>query len=1000
MRFNSPRLKALARLAPFFVLATIIGFVSAQSSSTTTTSIARITTTTTITVTANPTITPVTTPLATCQPAFECSTSPKGCLNNGVCNNNVCKCDPGFGGNDCSLLACGSSLQEPSQRVTVAAGSACPTCDDGFGGFNCNVCQTDTGCQARTPSRTSLLGDEKMVCNKKPEIFYNGYMTCGVSSESLTSLFPGDNALTLDMNVVNKTIHAQFWINSTQQFYCKFGNCTLATTDLEGKVETKWDCPDLQCKCIMPSTMCGGGPNPSPIPFRGLLEPLMGPFSLTCPHNSTNCNAFFSGLAGFFPTGLPLVDCNMGECAFPSEMISSLTTLKSTMPTGVIVSLAILGALILFLIVVCSIAKRNQIVLSRAPYTLNNEAASLEFRNVGYTLNKDGLEILKGISGSAPAGVVLAVMGPSGAGKSTLVDILAGKRKDGKVSGHILLNGKQVHESEIRRAVGFVDQEDTLPATQTVWEAVLFSAMLRLPEAMPIHRVHERVAEVIEMLGLTHCKDRQIGNVTARGISGGEKRRVSIALELITRPSILILDEPTSGLDSYSAHMVVKQLCKLAASKATTVIMTIHQPRSDIFYMFDQTLVVSKGTCLYFGPTDTAADYFQRRGLICPPNYNIADYLLDIAMDQELLKQVTEFKESDVEKLGASSSHQLHENGNVMSRRNNTAAIIQRRAEDQQLETMVRVEETGSPGSTLTAAFSDDSTTQLKKQNTVYPISFLTQLRVIMKRNLQILIRIRSLLILHLAVALVLGTFVGGLYFDVPMSLAGFQNRAGSLFFMLALLGFSSISALGAFTDTRALFVKERSNGYYPPMPFIISTLLFDLIPLRIIPAILMGSVSYFMIGLTGDAQTFFKFLLILVLFNVSTAMFCLVIAAGVRTTGVASLASSIVILFMMLFGGFLINSKQIPKALTWIQYLSMFKYGFEALAVNEVAKTQLIDNIQGVAFNVPGSLILQKLFGFELASYWRNVIALVGFIWLFVATFWMLVSFRLKERK
>ncbi|KAH7048798.1 hypothetical protein BKA57DRAFT_485477 [Linnemannia elongata] len=1002
MRLNSPQLNPLARLTPFLVLTTIISFVSAQSSPTTitTTGIARATTTTTITVTGTPTATPIATSPATCQPAFDCSTSPKGCLNNGVCNNNICKCDAGFGGNDCGLLACGSSLQEPSQRATVAAGSGCPTCDAGFGAFNCNVCQTDAGCQSRTPSRASLLGDEKMVCNKKPEVFYNGYMTCGVASEELTTLFPGDNALTLDMNVINKTIHAQFWINNTEQFYCGFGNCSLLTTDLEGKVETKWSCPDLQCKCIIPSTMCGGGPNPSPIPFQGLLEPLMGPFSLTCPHNSTNCNAYFSGLAGFFPTGLPLNNCNMGECVFPSEMVSSLTALQSTMATGVIVGLAILGALILFLVVVCSIAKRNQTVLSRLPYTTNTEAASLEFRNVGYTLNKDGLEILKGISGSAPAGVVLAVMGPSGAGKSTLVDILAGKRKDGKVSGHILLNGKQVRESEIRRSVGFVDQEDTLPASQTVWEAVLFSAMLRLPEAMPIYRIHERVSEVIEMLGLTHCKDRIIGDVTSRGISGGEKRRVSIALELITRPPILILDEPTSGLDSYSAHMVVQQLCKLAASKTTTVIMTIHQPRSDIFYMFDQALVISKGACLYFGPTDSAADYFRRRGLVCPSTYNIADYLLDIAMDKELLKQAMEFEDSDVEKLGVSSSHQLHENGNMVSRRNNAAAATQGRTEDHQLETMVRVEETGPPGSSSTASFLDESTAQPKKQNTIYPTSFLTQLQVIMKRSFQTLIRNRSLLVLHLAVSLILGIFVGGLYFDVAMNLAGFQNRAGSLFFMLALLGFSSISALGAFTDTRTLFVKERSNGYYPPMPFIISTLLFDLIPLRIIPAILMGSVSYFMIGLTANAQTFFKFLLVMVLFNVSTAMFCLVIAAGVRTTGVASLASSIVMLFMLLFGGFLINSKQIPKALTWIQYLSMFKYGFEALAVNEVATTKLIDNIQGVAFNVPGSLILQKLFGFELGSYWRNVIVLVGFILLFVATFWILVSLRLKERK
>ncbi|KAF9936023.1 hypothetical protein BGZ67_002753 [Mortierella alpina] len=944
-----------------------------------------------------------------CVPQFDCSTSPKGCLNNGVCQGNVCKCMPGFGGSDCGLLSCGSPLTDSSQRPTVASGAGCSTCDDGFGGLNCNVCQTNAGCQAKPPSRFSLLGNENLVCNKKPEVFYNAFMACPVRAPELSGLFPGDHMLTVDLNPVNKSIHGQLWLNKAEQFFCNMPDCTLTTTDEEGSITTKWECPVLQCSCVEPSLMCGGIPGP-PLSLKGAINGLKGPFMLTCPHNSKNCDFFIDDLKGFFPTGLKLADCDIGECVYPSEMQSSLTAVHSTLAPGVIAGLAILGAIIVLLLVACVLARRSQLALMHLPYTVNTDAASLEFRNVGYTLSKDGLEILKGISGAAPAGVVLAVMGPSGAGKSTLVDILAGKRKDGKVTGQILLNGKQVHESQIRHAVGFVDQEDTLAATQTVYEAVLFSAMLRLPEAMPIQRIHERVAEVIEMLGLTHCKDRRIGNVTSRGISGGEKRRVSIALELITRPPILILDEPTSGLDSYSAHMVVEQLCKLAASKTTTVIMTIHQPRSDIFFMFDQTLVISKGEALYFGSTNGAAEYFNNRGLHCPSNYNIADYLLDIAMDPELLAKAKEFDgPGDGEKSGLSTAHQLHpESNNVVSRR---AGSVQdqgnSRTEDADAgttsptshtsnETAVNIDGGESAGHPLTSSACKPSS----RPKTIYPTSFLTQLRVIMKRDFQTLIRDRSLLVLHLAVAIILGIFIGGLYFQVPTNLAGFQNRAGSLFFMLALLGFSSISALGAFTETRTLFVKERSNGYYPPMPFIISTLLFDLVPLRILPSLFLGCISYFMIGLSPVAQTFLKFLLTLVLFNVATALFCLVIAAGVRTTGIASLASSIVMLFMMLFGGFMINSGKIPAALTWIQYLSMFKYGFEALAVNEVATTTLSDNIQGVAFNVPGSLILQKLFGFDLGGYWRNMIIMVGFIILFITTFWSLVSLRLKERK
>ncbi|KAF9582043.1 hypothetical protein BGW38_000738 [Lunasporangiospora selenospora] len=949
------------RRLPLFVAAlAVAGFVSAQTTTTT-----RQTGTGTSAV-----VSPTSTPPPTCIPEYDCSTSPKGCLNNGVCQGKTCKCMPGFGGNDCSQLSCGSPLTDPSQRPTVKKGEPCSQCDDGFAGFNCNVCQTDAGCRSKPPARTSFLGNEAMVCNKKPEVFYNSFMNCKVNTPELTAFFPGNYTLTMDLDVTNKTVNAQLWLGQTEQFYCTVPNCTISTTELSGVIKTKWDCPTLHCKCLLPTVMCGGIPG-SIVTLGGTIDTLKGPFSLTCPHNSKDCDFFIGDLDGLFPTGLKMEDCDSGECVFESEMQSELQRLEAKMPAGIIACLAILGALVLFLIVVCSIARRNQIIMRCTPYVLNTEAASLEFRNVGYTLNKDGLQILKGISGSAPAGVVLAVMGPSGAGKSTLVDILAGKRKDGKVSGHILLNGKQVHESEIRQMVGFVDQEDTLPPTQTVYEAVLFSAMLRLPEGMPIHRVHERVSEVIDMLGLTHCKDRRIGNVTARGISGGEKRRVSIALELITRPPILILDEPTSGLDSHSAHMVVQQLCKLAQSKTTTVIMTIHQPRSDIFFMFDQTLVVSKGEALYFGATATAAEYFNRRGLVCPNNYNIADYLLDIAMDQELVARARNYVEEDPEKANLATGHQVHVSGAVSRRSGNgngNASEITRTSDERSFETSVRVEDVGSSGSSTVSL---PEAGPSKKQKAVYPTSFLLQLQVLMKRNFQTLIRDKSLL-----------------------------NRAGSLFFMLALLGFSSISALGAFTDTRTLFIKERSNGYYPPLPFVISTLLFDLIPLRIVPSIFMGCISYFMIGLSPVVETFFKFLLIIVLFNLATAMFCLVIAAGVRTTGVASLSSSIVMLFMMLFGGFMINQGKIPAALTWIQYLSMFKYGFEALAVNEVATSKLIDNIQGVAFNVSGSLILQKLFGFDLGGYWKNMIVLIGFNLLFIFAFWAFVNFRLKERK
>lgn len=178
--------------------------------------------------------------------------------------------------------------------------------------------------------------------------------------------------------------------------------------------------------------------------------------------------------------------------------------------------------------------------------------AALQFSDLSYTL-PSGLRVLDAITGSVQPGEIMAVLGASGAGKSTLLDLLARKAKRGAVEGEILVNGKKVSESEYRRVVGFVDQEDTLMGTLTVYETVLYSALLRLPREMGMAEKKMRVLETMQELGILGIRDSRVGESGQRGISGGEKRRVSIACELVTSPSILFLDEPTSGESFLSA---------------------------------------------------------------------------------------------------------------------------------------------------------------------------------------------------------------------------------------------------------------------------------------------------------------------------------------------------------------------------------------------------------------------------------------------------------------
>ena len=267
--------------------------------------------------------------------------------------------------------------------------------------------------------------------------------------------------------------------------------------------------------------------------------------------------------------------------------------------------------------------------------------ASLHFSGISYTLGNR--KILDGISGRVKPGQVMAIMGASGAGKSTFLDILARKDKRGTVTGTSLVNGREVSDNEFRKVVGYVDQEDTLMPTLTAYETVLYSALLRLPREMSLEAKKFRTLETMQELGIMGIKDMTIGSsgrstlrmVTRgthfltghRSISGGEKRRVSIACELVTSPSILFLDEPTSGLDAYNAYNVVESLTSLARDYNRTVVFTIHQPRSNIVAMFDHLVLLAHGKAVYSGEFSKCHDYLERIGQPCPPGFNIADYL-------------------------------------------------------------------------------------------------------------------------------------------------------------------------------------------------------------------------------------------------------------------------------------------------------------------------------------------------------------------------------------
>jgi len=255
------------------------------------------------------------------------------------------------------------------------------------------------------------------------------------------------------------------------------------------------------------------------------------------------------------------------------------------------------------------------------------------------------------------------------------------------------------------------------------------------------------------------------------------------------------------------------------------------------------------------------------------------------------------------------------------------------------------------------------------------------------------------LMLTHYAIAIVLAVFLGFLFFNLTDDIKGFQNRLGLFFFLLALFGLTTLTSLTVFAPERLLFVRERAKGYYAPISYFGAKVLFDIIPLRIIPPLIMGAIVYPMTGLTPTWSQFLTFMLYLVLFNLAAAAICLFIGIVFRNAGVANLIGSLVMLFSLLFAGFLLNRESIPAAAAWLQQLSIFHFGFEGLIVNEVVPLRLIDHKYGLDIEVPGASILSS-FGFNNNNLRIDAIALAIICAVFITLAYGAMHFLLVERR
>lgn len=562
---------------------------------------------------------------------------------------------------------------------------------------------------------------------------------------------------------------------------------------------------------------------------------------------------------------------------------------------------------------------------------------TLKFKDVGYSIKLGATEsncfssssepkptrtLLNGVSGIVKPGELLAMLGPSGSGKTTLLTALAG-RLPGKISGTITYNGHPF-SSSMRRKTGFVTQDDILYPHLTVIETLTYAALLRLPKKLTKEEKIEQAELVIMELGLTRCRNSLVGGPLIRGVSGGERKRVSIGQEMLVNPSLLLLDEPTSGLDSTTAQRIVVTLRGLARG-GRTVITTIHQPSSRLYRVFDKVVVLSEGSPIYCGSAGQVMEYFGSIGFVPGFNFvNPADFVLDLANGV-----APDTNQNEPHEFHGISDHHDDQNSIkksiVSSYKKNIYPVLRDEINRTFKDTV---------GGPLPARSSDNQ----------WATSWWLQFKVLLTRGLRER-KHESYSGLRIFQVMSVSILSGLLWWHSDTS--HIQDQVGLLFFFSIFWGFFPLfNAIFAFPQERPMLIRERSSSMYRLSTYYFARMAGDL-PMELVLPTIFVTITYWMGGLKPSLVTFILTLLI-ILFNVLVSQgLGLALGAILMDVKQATAFSSVIMLVFLLVGGYYIQ--QIPLFITWLKYMSFSHYCYKLLVVVQYSENEIYECAVGI---------------------------------------------------
>ncbi|KAF4691349.1 hypothetical protein FOZ60_015755 [Perkinsus olseni] len=510
-------------------------------------------------------------------------------------------------------------------------------------------------------------------------------------------------------------------------------------------------------------------------------------------------------------------------------------------------------------------------------FPLPKRVPSLGWKKISFSIGKR--EILKDCSGSINPGEFTAILGPSGSGKTTLMNILSGRQdlssRNKKFEGVVMLDGQPTAPSTFRESIAYVMQEDALVSTSTPREILEFSATLKLKRGK--REIKTIVDDMLEYLRLSSCQNTMVGNQLTRGISGGERKRTSIGVELITQPSMIFLDEPLTGLDSYAA-VTTSRVLKGLAKRGVTVLMTVHQPSSEVFELFDRVMIINEGQIAYHGPRASLSDFFSKHaGLNCPPHHNFGDFALYTLQTEppEVINRLVDGYKAEI-------------------------------------------------------ADGDANISPAKGGSTASTSNCL----MLSKRELRSVVRDPGILLIRYAVILVTGILLACIFHNSGRAasetfwltnLRLFQPYFSAVVIMCLMQLFGPAqTAIIRYPEQRMVFLREYTGGMYSVIPYVISKTMVEL-PLALLECFIHLVVSYWIINFQGN---FFFWLLLTWLLNLVSCSLAQLLGATTSTISRAMQMMPLLFIPQIAFSGLFISLERVPVWLRWGQYVSYLKYG------------------------------------------------------------------------